>query len=242
MSEERVTEAIANSLREKVVRGDFGTSGRVASVAKIATEWSASRTTVYEALRLLQLEGVLLAKSGSFYANYPLHRIPGITPTFDEYLKGLGLTPLMENIIEPEVVAMPADIAKIFGQPEDALFVHRMRRQGSTEVPYRIAENWYPSKLAGEFLHAMQADPDLNVLGEIKRVHGAAIADTHEDVLGRIPTAEEARVLSLPRTAPVLEIRRSSVDRSGNPVMFNKIICVACYFQLSYDYKPNHWK
>lgn len=242
MTEEKVTEAITSSLRDKIVRGDFGKSGRIPSVSQIAKERKASRTTVYQALQTLQLEGILISKEGSYYANYPIMRIPGITPTFDRYLIEQGLKPSMENIIEPELVPMPADVAHMFHQQEGVHVVHRMRKQGTIEVPYRIAENWYPASLAGEFVDQMRVNPNLDVLSEIRRVHGVFITDVHEDILARIPTHEEVEHLAIMKTTPVLEVRRSSFAHDGNPVMFNKIILVATYFLLSYDYKPDHWK
>ena len=236
MTEDSKIESLANILRERIKRGDFGTSGRIPSVTQLAKDHQMARATVYQALHLLQSEGLLLAKENSHYVNYPLMRIPGM-PAFDRYLTEQGLAPSMDNIIEPEIVSMPVDVAMMFGQQEGVRVVHRMRRQGTPEVPYRLAENWYPADLTGQFLDAMKQDPNLNVTSEIKRVHGVSITKVHEDVLGRLPTHEEAKYLNLVRTAPVLEIRRRSFSQDDRPVMFNKIIMVAVYFMLSYDYE-----
>ncbi len=221
---------------------EFGTNGRIPPVSTLAKDWGASRTTVYTALQILQSEGLLIAKENSFFVNYPILRIPGITPTFDQFLVEQGLDPKMENIIEPEVTTMPADIAKIFNQAEGVHVVHRMRRQGTTSTPYRLAENWYPASLAEQFVEAMRQDSNLDVLSEIKRAHGLFISDVHEDVIARLATTEEAQLLSLVRTTPVLEVHRSNFASDGTPIMFNRIIFVAAYFSLSYDYKPGHWK
>lgn len=241
MTEDSKIDALANNLRDRVKNAEFGTSGRIPAVSKLAKEWEASRTTVYQALQILQSEGLLIARDNSFFVNYPILRIPGIVPTFDRYLIEHGQRPKMENIIEPEVIVMPPDIAKMFKQQDGVHVVHRMRRQGTVDVPYRLAENWYPASLAEQFVERMRQDSNLDVLSEIKRVHGLYISDVHEDVIARLPTTEEARILSIVRTTPVLEVRRSNFSESGTPIMFNKIILVGAYFELSYDYRPNHW-
>lgn len=242
MTEESKIDLLANNLRDRVMRAEFGTSGRLPAVSSLAKEWHASRATVYTALQLLQSEGLLIAKDNSFVVNYPIMRIPGITPTFDKYLVEHGQEPKMENIIDPEVIAMPADIAKMFKQQEGVHVVHRMRRQGTVDVPYRLAENWYPATLAQQFVEHMRQDSNLDVLSEIKRVHGLYITDVHEDVIARLPTTDEARLLAVVRTTPVLEVRRSNFSSDVTPIMFNKIILVGAYFELSYDYHPLHWK
>lgn len=241
MPEENKIESLADEMRGKIISGEFGISGRLPPVSQLARDKGMARSTVYQSLQLLQSEGLLIAKGNSYYANNPL-RIPGITPSFDEYLIQQGLSPKMENLIEPELVTMPEDIAKIFGQHKGVHVIHRLRRQGTLDVPYRLAEIWYPANLAGQFLEQMRVNPSLNVINEIRHVSGLFIDHVHEDVLTRLPTHKEAQLLSILRTTPVLEVHRSNFAEDGTPIMFNKIVFVGPYFTLSYDYKPDHWR
>src|SRR5215469_4873434 len=231
MTDERKTEADLNALREQIKRGDFGKVGRIPTVSQLAKDWRVSRTTVYHSLELLVLEGVLTARGNAYYANWPIMRVPGImTPSFDGYLVEQGIKPLMENLIEPELIPMPLEIAQMFGQTEGVHVVHRLRKQGSTDTPYRLAEIWYPASLASEFLERMREDVNFHVINAIKQTHGLFIDRIHEEVIGRIPTAEEARQLSILRTAPVLEVHCSNFAQDGTPIMWNRLVLVASHF------------
>jgi GntR family transcriptional regulator len=234
MTEDGKIEFLANTLRERITRGDFGTDGRLPPVTQLAKDYQMSRTTVYQALLLLQSESLLLARGNSYFVNYPIMRLPG-APLFDQYMEEQGLTPTVDNIIEPEVIQMPIEVARAFGQQEGLPTVHRMRRHGIIEIPYRLAENWYPAELAIQFLDAMKQNPHLNVLGEIRKAHGLAWAKRHDDIIARLPTERETELLNIVRTTPIIEVRQQWLTQEDRVLLFNITILIAAYFQLSYD-------
>lgn len=234
MTEDKKAETIVSSLRDQIQKGEFGTRGRLPSVAQLARDYNVARNTAYNALTLLQSEGIVVLKGNAYYANYPIMRISG-APLFDKYISNQGLTPVTDNIIEPEIVPMPADIAAMFGMQEGVHVIHRMRRHGVPDIPYRLAENWYPIDLAGDYLEAMKQDPDLNVAGEIRKNKGVAIATRHDDVIARLPTTKEAELLRIVRTTPILDVRRKFLAADGRVIFVSNQALVGAYFQLSYD-------
>lgn len=227
-------EAIVSSLQEQIKRGDYGTKGRLPSIAEIAREFNVARNTAYNAVNLLQSTGIVVMKGNAYYANYPIMRVSG-APLFDKYLEQQGLVPVTDNIIEPEIVSMPADIAAMFGMQEGVHVIHRMRRHGTIDIAYRLAENWYPIDLAGDYLEAMKQNPDLNVAGEIRKNKGVAIATRHDDVIARLPTAKEAELLRIIRTTPILDVRRKFLAEDGRVIFVSNQALVGAFFQLSYD-------
>jgi DNA-binding GntR family transcriptional regulator len=242
MSEESRIEDFTGQIREQIERGDFGKSGRIPSITQLAKGWKVSRNTVYEVVNLLISEGLLIQRFASYFVNYPLLSLEGITKNFEQYLRDQGHEVDIKNIIEPAIEPMPHDIASLFGQPSGVHVVHRMRRQGSVDLPLRIAENWYPESLAGEFVEQMRADDSMDVIGAIKEKHGLYIVE-HEDILiARIPTPFEIKELELGRTEPIMEIRRSNFAEDGTPIMWNKIIHRAPQFRFTYRKLVNHWK
>jgi DNA-binding GntR family transcriptional regulator len=234
MTEDGKIGTLADALRERIKRGDFGTSGRLPSVVQLSKEYNAARATVYQALQLLQSDGLLIARDNSFYVQYPTMRVSG-APLFDKYLIKQGLTPVTENIVEPEIIPLPPEIAVMFGQQEGVHWVHRMRKHGTADIPYRLAENWYPVDLAGKYVEAMKQDPDLNVAGEIRKETGIAIATRHDDIIARLPTANEAKLLKIVRTAPVIEVRRQFLAKDKRIIFVSNQTLVGAYFMLSYD-------
>jgi GntR family transcriptional regulator len=234
MTEDIKLKALISDLRERIKRGDFGTNGHLPPVTQLAKNYQVSRGTVYQALTLLQSESLLVTVGSTYIVNYPIMRISG-APLFDKYIREQGLTPVVDNLVEPEVIIMPDEIAKVFGQKEGLHVVHRARRHGIIEIPYRLEENWYPADLAAQFLEAMIKDPNLNVAGEIRKAHNVFIAKRRDKLIARLPTDEETEKLNIVRTTPIIELRRQFLAEDDTVVLFNITILVAAYFELEYD-------
>lgn len=239
-TDENKIEQLTNGLRERIKKGEFGTGGRLPSVATLSRDHSMSRAAVYDAIHLLQSDGLLIARDNSYYVNYPIMKVSG-APLFDKYIIGQGLTPVTDNIIAPEIVPMPADIAGMFGMQEGVHVIHRMRRHGIVDIPYRLAENWYPLDLAGDYLEAMKQNPDLNVAGEIRKNKGVAIAKRYDDITARLPTVKEAGLLNIVRTTPIMDVRRKFVASDDRVIFVSNQVLVGAFFQLSYE-SPHHRK
>jgi len=241
MTEEGKKEIILATLRGQIQRGDFGMRGRIPPISQLARTHQVARTTVYQVLEDLQIEGILISKDNSYYVNYPPMRIPG-APLFDKYMESQGLTCIADNIIEPEIIQMPDDIAELFKTDKGNRVVHRLRRHGTVDVPMRLAENWYPVELAGQFLSAMRSNSNLNVAGEIRKTYGLSIAKISEDLIGRLPTQQETELLNIVHHAPVLEARRNFLTSEGQTILYNKTILVAVFFSLHYEYDTSSKK
>lgn len=245
MSPDTKVDIITDAFRQRILAGEYGTSGRLPSLRLLSEEFDTTHETMNKVVQRLQAEGLLISQGrAGVFVNKPRTRIPGITARFDLYLQEQGLTPVETNIEEPALIAAPADVAKVFGIAEGAPVVHRMRLQGTATTPYRIAENFYPVDLAGgSILEQMQKDARFDVLVAIQRAHGKVVKRVHEDVIGRLPTSREQELLKIVRNAPVLEVQRTNyaADDDRTVIMFNKLIFVASYFVLSYDYVTPLW-
>jgi DNA-binding GntR family transcriptional regulator len=243
MSPDTKVDVIVESFRQRILAGEYGTSGRLPSLRLLADEYGTTHETMNKVVQLLQAEGLLYSQGrAGVFVNPPRTRVPGITARFDRFLQEQGLKPVESNIDEPAIVMAPADVAKVFGVAEGTPVVRRFRLQGTTIAPYRLAENFYPVELAGgDILERMQRDERLDVLQAIKEAHGKVIVRVHEDVIGRFPTAKEQQLLKIVRNAPVLEVQRTNYAEDDSVVMYNRIIFVASYFVLNYDYPTSLW-
>ena len=175
----------------------------------------------------------------------PLTRIPGLTKRFDQHLESIGLTAVEKNIGIPAFVPAPIEVAKVFDVPEGTSILRRQRRQGTPTIHYRLAENYYaPELVDDEVLEHIRSDERYDVLEDIKANHHKVIKRVHEDVFARLPTSEEQELLNIVRHTPVLEILRTSysAQEDGSVIMYSRIIFVASYFFLSYDYSVPFWE
>jgi GntR family transcriptional regulator len=241
---------VAEALRERIQAGDFGQYGRLPPAIDLANQFHVSRDTINRALKLLQAEGYLESrgegKRGVTISRSRI-RIQGITARFDLELQKLGLVPIESNIDEPTVVPAPPQVANALGVDEGTPVARRFRKQGAeqdgTVIPYRLAENFYPTALADEsILEQMQRDDRFDVILAIRERYGKAPARVHEVVIGRLPTSQERQLLNITPQTPVLEVSRVSYADDDTVIMVNRIIFVANLFALSYDYTTGHWK
>ncbi len=239
---------IADTLRQRISAGEFGTAGRLPSLRMLAAQFDTTHETMNKVIQRLQAEGLLLSlgRAGVFVKS-PQSPIPGITRNFAEYLKEQDQIPVEEDISAPAIVPAPAEVVEALGVDEGAPVVRRYRRQGALQgmsiVPYRLAETFYPVELAGgAILERMQEDTSFDVLAAIQKTYGKEIKRVREDVVGRLPTSHEQELLNIVRNAPVLEVLRTNyaADDDDFVIMCNRIIFVASYFKLSYAYTP-YW-
>lgn len=241
---------VAEALRERIQAGDFGRYGRLPHAGDLAKEYQVSRDTINRAIKLLQAEGYLESRgegTRGVVISRSRVRIQGITARFDLELEKLGLIAAESNIGEPAIVPAPASVASALGISQGTSVVRRFRKQGAiqdgTVIPYRLAENFYPTTLAdATFLEQMQKDERFDVILAIKERYGKAPAHVHEDVIGRLPTGQERQLLSITPQTPILEVSRVNYADDDTVIMVNKIIFVANFFVLSYDYPTGHWK
>ncbi|HEY7417597.1 MAG TPA: UTRA domain-containing protein [Ktedonobacteraceae bacterium] len=171
-------------------------------------------------------------------------RIPGNTARFDLYLKDQGLIPVETDIVKPSVVPSPVEAARVFEREVATPIARSYRRQGTARTPYQLTENFYaPHLVHRTMVEQMQKDMSFDVLLAIKNQYGKKVAYVHETVIGRLPTSKEQDLLHVVHNSPVLEVHRTSYadDERHTPIMFSRIIYVAGYFELSYDYLVPYW-
>lgn len=231
-----VVDKLADDLRSKIEAGEYGNSGTLPSTTELSKQWKTSRSIVTQVMLLLRSEGHIRIVGNRYVVNRPRLILPGLVKNFEQYLRDQGYEAVIENIIEPSLEAMPAEIAALFSQQTGIHVVHRMRKQGLPKQPLRIAENWYPAQLAERFLDEMRKDDNMDVVGAIKETYGVYIVETKEDIVARIPDKHEVNWLGIARYQPVFEVRRCNFAQDGQPVMFNRIIMVATNFILNSRY------
>jgi DNA-binding GntR family transcriptional regulator len=253
MSPDMRVDMINDELRRRILDKEFGTAGRLPSLRMLAAQFNTTHETMNKVVQRLQAEGLLisLGRAGIFVNSTQKH-IPGITPNLAEFFQQQGLILEETNIDEPSIVRAPAEVAEVFNIEEGTKVIRRYRSQGEKKgystVPYRLAENYYPVELVDEeMLEQMRQDVRFDVLAAIKATHMLEIGRVHEDVYGRLPILEEQEKLKIVRNAPVFDIRRTNyaIDEDvkveqSQVIMFSRIIFVASYFVLHYEYTP-YW-
>lgn len=248
-----LVDKFANNLRARIEGGEFGTSGIIPSMSELAVEWGTSnRALVAEVIMLLRAQGYLAQTPKRRYrVVHPRITLPGLTPNFKKHLEGLGFTAEEADIEPPKIEPMPLDIARLFtridnGEPairEGVHVVHRVRRQGITDLPLRIGHIWYEADLVKPYMDVLKSDSSFDMLAALKRDRNIAVVDTDFTICCRIPDQFEMKELNLARFQPVIEARRIGYTTGRRQVVtLHRTIMDGTRFEYQLKLPVSFWK
>ena len=80
-------------------------------------------------------------------------------------------------------------------------------------------------------------EKESDILKDIKSDLGVTRQLVHDKVLARVPTKSEANLLSISRSTPVQEVRRTNRTLDGKVLMHHLIVFVGTLNMLEYDYE-----
>ncbi|WP_217919613.1 GntR family transcriptional regulator [Actinomadura sp. BRA 177] len=219
---------MAASLRARIMAGELTPGTQLPSTAHLVDEFGVSNTTVQKALAVLKGEGYLTSRQGKgvFVRDRQPFRIEA--GAYSEPAPG-GYS--YELLGVGEVVA-PPEVAGAFGLTagERVQMRHRLLRRGGR--PVEVDWSYYPLELARG-----------TELAERRRIRGGAprvLAEAglpqrhHVDaVSARMPTDEEADLLSLPNV-PVIRQFRVVYSDEDRPVEVSILIKGSHLYELLY--------
>jgi GntR family transcriptional regulator len=244
---EKLEEAVA-LLRDQILRGDYGVRGYLPSRSVLEREFGISHSVMNQVILQLQGEGLIASGNGGskrLTVTPPRSRVPMRDVPFVRFLREQGLEPITEYLEQPERKPMSSALAKEFGVPEGTLYVARVRRDGTDRIHYRLTSKYYLASLIDdETLAGMQADNRYDVILDIKNKRGIVAMFMTEDIIARLPTAQEQGLLGVVRTAPMMEVKRTCYDRKDGKVLWlNRIVLVASLFVFRQEYEGEAlWK
>lgn len=243
-------ERIANDLRDGVLSGRLEAGTQLPSENELAAQYSVGRPTVRRALAVLRAEGLIVTNQGrgAFVrprgqvgitvtgSNYRRHRSAGL-PGFNAQALEQGQRARQE-IREVVRIPAPAEVAMRLDIDADADVIVRRRVFWLEEQPAAITDSYYPASLASGTplerpgrikggAHAVIEDP----AGAI----GRHIARSVDEIAGRMPTPDEARLLRLPPGVPVFRVLRTVYDSEGRPVEVQDSIAAADRHSFRYE-------
>lgn len=192
-----------------------------------------SRLVVHRAYRELVTEGLLIRRraKGTFVAP-PSHRSYTVVgPLFSatENLARDGLK-TSNRILKQEIVLADAEIRGELRLPEKASVVHLCNLRVVDQLPFSIEDIYLP-----EDRFPKLAEVDLNnrsVYSTLDSLYDAHPQEALDIVTAGSATREEARLLGINKGAPVMRLRRTSVDRRGLTVEYSKVVFHAERYQF----------
>lgn len=225
---------IAGHIRDQIVRGDLNPGDEVPSERELAATWSVARPTAARALESLRVQGLVESRQGS--GTYVLDNRTAPRAR-ERYERGRDLGTMYGAAESVEFLAVeltdgPDHVTEALQLPAGSPVIRRARLlRGARSQPIELSTSWFAPQLADTAPRLLRSERLYGGTGKyIAEVTGRVSTHARDQVAARLATAEERRLLELPRPAAVLVYRLIALDSSGLPVQFDDAI-----------YPPDRW-
>lgn len=232
---------LANDLRKDILSGRYGIEGGLPGPNELARRSGYSRVTVNSALSLLEGERLIIKRDVGYYVNSP------ITTIMTQYVMPIAVrmrkyarTGHIKNVGAVERVDLPEYLAEKLELKSPVAVVFQpcvsVEVVDETEKPMQIARYYYFMPLTDDQVQRMDADASYDVLLE-SPVH----LSRRDEIFPRLPTEEEAKLLSISNVMPVLSVLSTVLDEDGNILLFQDLTRVPhaiLEYRYSFENRP----
>ncbi|MGH3189236.1 MAG: GntR family transcriptional regulator [Streptosporangiaceae bacterium] len=216
---------VIDELRRRIESGEYPPGSLLPSEHQLSDEFQIARPTVVRALRVLRQDGWIETQQGkgSFVRGRPALAGLESQRTGEEALnRDESREP--GDLIEAAIIVPPPRVAALLGRAGDGDVLARrlvVRQDGDAS---EILTWWVPAALAeGTDL----ADPEPlhgGARGHLSRRKGIRVDHVLEQVTARHPTPQEARLLGVGKSAPMLAMYVTARQASGEPVLVLEVV------------------
>lgn len=223
-----VYQQLANAYRLKIATGELQPGDRLPTEQELGEEFSTTRGTVREGLKVLVNEGLIVPARprGYFVRQHELSYIrpqsewrpQPASPEMDRWMEEqttLGKQPTQD--ISVEIIQPPPKVAERLNLAENELVVARRRLRSIDGEPFNLNDSFYP-------LDLVKGSDILNP-ADIPRGTNQALADLGyeqvraiDEIEARMPLPDEAARLQLGPGNPVLVHRVTGFTADDKPV------------------------
>ncbi len=240
---------VAAELKNRIDRGEYAAGQRLPSEREIADELNVSRATVRGALLRLQAENMIdIVPRGGAFVRSPSSKIlvgptnPGIASglelkragSFIRAMEAQGRKTLIRFIEPSSIIPAGEELGAKMGISPDTSVLRRYRVHLVERVPYRILDSYYLASLLGDLLGK---DEGYTPLFKWLREHtGLRAARAFEKMNVRMPSSEEATLLNISRSQPVVDMDRWVWAHDNTLFEYTHIIANAALHEYTYSY------
>ena len=238
---------MADALRADIVGGRYAPGEQLPSQRKLAAEYGVAQNTAGEAVKILQLEGLLdnpvkarpkvrarrtlLRLGAERYSNH-LRETTGLSPFRAEVAKQ-GKTAKVDctSITKVDV---PADVAERLGVEEDTKVVRRENWYFADDEPVQMGVTYIPWETVEGTPLADSVKLGKGSLYARLEERGHRMSSIREEVSSRMPSPEEVESLRIPIGTPVIEVVHTSFDQDTVPFEVTRFVMRADTNGLDY--------
>jgi len=208
---------MAGELRESIMAGDFANGGQFPTETELCKRYGVSRFTVREALRRLQVEGLISRKRGSGTTVQPaaarggaLHQPLSNIGEILQYGRGSEVT-----YLEQDSGPLPTVVAEQIGEDVSGTWrrFHGVRRISNDAPPLAATDAFFHERL-GDAVDRIDLAAG-TMFSQIEQLAGVRIGKITQDIQAVAADKIVAGQLGIRQGDPVLRILRCYLDPQG---------------------------
>lgn len=226
---------IADDIRQRIARGHWPRGSRLPTNEALAQEFGVSRVTVRQAVDILAREGVIEARQG-------LGTFVTGTPAHDRWLKvETSLSALAEvyRDTSPEILNIAEASAKPRLSPEDGTpaerYVHMRRVHSRDGQPYCVISIYLDEAVFRNQAERFRREVVIPILAAMREPRIARARQTFTIASADL---EVSRLLGIPLSAPVAEVRRVFATGEGRVIYLGEVTYRGDFVRIEMDLKP----
>ncbi len=210
---------IADRLQHDIGAGVYPPGGRLPTEAELSQQFRVNRHTVRRAIEELSRGGLIRVEQGrgSFVAEDVLDYAVEPRTRFSEWIRRHNKEP-SGRLLQLKETAADARVAAGLGIRAGNRVVLLERLGLADDRPVSLSQHYFSAARLRGVLDALRATP--TITEALKAVGVSDYLRQLTRVTARLPNAEEADLLRVPRNRPLLVTENINVDRAGMVVEF----------------------
>lgn len=249
---------VVGIIRERITLGEYVAGQRLPSERELQEELGVSRSTIRSAFLRLQSDNLIdiVPRGGNFVRSHnskvilggsnsypPINAGPELmnAGSFIHAMREQGKQILIRYLEPSSIISCGSNIGQKLNIDQDTRVLRRYRVQLVDRVPYRILDGYYLASLFGELVG--QEDHNYPLFKWLRENKGLKTSRAHEQLMCRMPSAEEASKLNIARSQPVVEMERwvwaQDINNKNVEILFeySRIIANASLHGFAYTYE-----
>lgn len=211
---------IARAIATEIDAGRPGAGESLPSESVLADRYGVARGTVRRALEHIEQTQRRLSRRGTRWVVHPETLAQDVTQlrSFGQWAKAIGHEPGGRTIDSGEGRATPEEAHALgIGAQRPVLRITRL--QSIDDVPVMVKRTTFPQWL----IPTIERVPDdaRSIMEVVERLHGPQLAYGEHLISAMLPDAEDARLLGVSRTTPLLRVQRSARTFDGRPFEYS---------------------
>lgn len=207
-------------VRERIQQRDWLPGTQIPGEQDLCTRYGISRTVVRQALRELELEGIIHRRKGkgTFVAKPKISEglVQKLTGFYQDMLER-GLMPVTQ-VLKQEVIAASEKVARLLELDPGSQVIHLHRLRFVNDEPIQIVTSYLPYALCP--LVATVDFTSTSLYEYLEQQYGFGLVHARRSIEAVAANETEARLLDIERGAPLLMLDSVSFTRAQKPIEY----------------------